>query len=104
MNGPIMNIVSEEISDIVDHVFNMPFGDSPQNYVRLQVICKETHVCLSMTVYMDGIEFHLYNIIFYQFDRVFIFGYPVHVILSCRRMLILILWMSSIEKRGEMRL
>jgi len=99
-----MNIVSEEISDIVYHAFNMAFGDSPQNYVRLQVIYKETHVCLSMTVYMDGIEFHLYIIIFCQFDHVFISGYPVHVILSCRRMLMLILWMSSIEKRGDMRL
>jgi len=58
-----MNIVSEEISDIVDHAVSVAFGDSPQNYVRLQVIYKATHVCLSMTVYMDGIEFHLYGII-----------------------------------------
>lgn len=58
-----MNIVSEGISDIVDHAISVAFGDSPQNYVRLQVIYKATHVCLTMTVCVDGIEFHLYGII-----------------------------------------
>lgn len=58
-----MNTVSEGISNIVDHAVSMAFGVSPQNYVRLQVIYKVMHVCLSMTVCMDGIEFHLYDII-----------------------------------------
>lgn len=58
-----MNIVSEGISDTVDHAVSVAFGDSPQNYVRLEVIYKATHVCLSMTVCMDGIELHLYGII-----------------------------------------
>ena len=47
-----MNIVSEEISDIVDHVVSVAFGDRKQRIV-----------CLSMTLCMDGIEFHLYGII-----------------------------------------
>jgi len=37
---PIMNIVSEAISDIVDHAVSVAFADCPQNYVRLQATSK----------------------------------------------------------------
>eukprot|EP00253_Pinus_taeda_P001375 PITA_01375 len=37
---PIMNIVNEGISDIVDNAVSLAFGVNPQNYVRLQATRK----------------------------------------------------------------